>query len=79
MYSIPVVKIPCFLTYVTLQVVYDDLVLYVSANTEDERKGWVEAIQDGMLIDHFTVVYSFTVGNPVIYSKLKPLSAIHHI
>lgn len=28
------------------QVVYDDLVLYISAKTEDERKDWVDSIQD---------------------------------
>lgn len=28
------------------QVVYDDLVLYVNANSENDRKDWVEAIQD---------------------------------
>ncbi|KAK2551691.1 Tyrosine-protein kinase Tec [Acropora cervicornis] len=28
------------------QVVYDDLVLYISANGDEERKDWVEAIQD---------------------------------
>lgn len=28
------------------QVVYDDLVLYINAKTENERKDWVEAIQD---------------------------------
>ena len=30
------------------QVVYDDLVLYISAKTEDERKDWVDSIQDGI-------------------------------
>ncbi|CAH3164458.1 unnamed protein product, partial [Porites evermanni] len=30
-----------------LQVVYDDLVLYISAKTKDERKDWVDSIQDG--------------------------------
>lgn len=34
------VKQHCF------QVVYDDLVLYVSAKSENDRKEWVEAIQD---------------------------------
>lgn len=31
-----------------MQVVYDDLVLYINAKTEQDRKEWVEAIQDGM-------------------------------
>lgn len=31
-----------------IQVVYDDLVLYINASTERDRKEWVEAIQDGM-------------------------------
>lgn len=38
----------CFYCIHLLQVVYDDLVLYVSAKSENDRKEWVEAIQDGM-------------------------------
>ncbi|XP_022796125.1 tyrosine-protein kinase BTK-like [Stylophora pistillata] len=38
------------------QVVYDDLVLYVNARSEQEKKEWVEAIQDGMYGENVAII-----------------------
>ncbi|PFX22144.1 Tyrosine-protein kinase Tec [Stylophora pistillata] len=47
------------------QVVYDDLVLYVNARSEQEKKEWVEAIQDGRRYTENSRTSHFIASQPL--------------